>query len=134
VEEADPPAGPPGDGRPTTTKTIAPTTPVSTITSSQTSLLLALNDRIVRDLDHIDEGAQPQTMKAASARTRMMMMTDPSDDTIDLTRGASREGVAKAMDEQRPYRTERERAVRASILGAFLGLMLAMFARQRRER
>jgi hypothetical protein len=38
------------------------------------------------------------------------------------------------MDEQRPYRTERERAVRASILGAFLGLMLAMFARQRRER
>jgi hypothetical protein len=47
------------DGRPTTTKTIAPTTPVSTITSSQTSLLLALNDRIVRDLDHIDEGPDP---------------------------------------------------------------------------
>jgi hypothetical protein len=32
---------------------------VSTITSSQTSLLLALNDRIVRDLDHIDEGPDP---------------------------------------------------------------------------
>lgn len=34
------------------------------------------------------------------------------------------------MHEQRAYRIERERAVRASILGAVLGLVLAMFARQ----
>jgi hypothetical protein len=35
------------------------------------------------------------------------------------------------MHEQRPYRTERGRAVRASILGAVLGLVLAMFARRK---
>jgi hypothetical protein len=39
-----------------------------------------------------------------------------------------------AVDERRLYPSERERAVRASILGAILGLMLAMFARQRRGR
>ena len=37
------------------------------------------------------------------------------------------------MTEQRSYRSESERAVRASILGAILGLLLALFVWGRRD-
>lgn len=40
----------------------------------------------------------------------------------------SRDSLA-AVPEQASYRTERERALEASILGAALGLLLALFAR-----
>src|SRR5918996_630782 len=45
-----------------------------------------LEHEIVRDLDHIDDRPDPDD-ECGRARTRMMM-TDPSEDTIDLPCGA----------------------------------------------
>lgn len=87
--------------------------------------------RLVRYFDHIDE-AQIQTMMAASARTTMM-----TTGTRLMTRssccGMPRRRIPyRPMIEQRSYRTERERALRASILGALLGVLLALSSRGRR--
>jgi hypothetical protein len=110
---------------------MAPITPVITITSTHTSLLPALNMESSGTLT-TSTRAQTQKMKAAIPRMRMMAMTGPSDDTIDLLRRSVSQGDSlPAMPESHWYPTERERAVRATLLGSALGLLLLLLARGR---
>jgi hypothetical protein len=94
-------------------------------------LVPSLEHRIVRHLDYIDDGPDPE----GEGRD-----TDGEEDEyeesvpchVDLPTRVCSDAYPTGVGEGGSYPSERERAVRASLLGTALGLILALFARRRK--
>jgi len=89
-----------------------------------------LEHRIVRHLDDIDDGPDPEgegrdTDGEEDQYEESVPHGRPPDEDVLVTL------YPTGVGEERSYPTERERAVKASLLGVVLGLALALFARRR---
>ena len=109
---------------------IAPIKPVSTITSTQINLFPALNIKSSGTLTTSTDGPDPEgegrdTDGEEDQYEESVPHGRPPDEDVLVTLYPNRVG------EERSYPTERERAVKASLLGVVLGLALALFARRR---
>jgi hypothetical protein len=76
--------------------------------------------------------AQIQKANAARPTVRKSRTRSPLAATVDLPARWVPSNYPTGVGEGRSYPTERERAITASLLGAVLGLVLAVFAGRRR--